>query len=82
MKLIDRSRATVVETILETKVRDALVLEVAEAYGLVTDGKLTKGATGRVTILGDRDRRAFRVEVSFDRVAAGQAALPAPEVSK
>ncbi len=79
MRLIDRSRATVVETIPEIKVRDALILEVAEAYGLVTDGKLTQGATGKVTILGDRERRSFRVEVSFDRIAGGQAALPAPE---
>ncbi len=80
MKLIDASRVTYTHRVTEDAVRYALALEAAEAHGLITDGKMTKGVTFKVTFDGRRGGRGeYTIELVFDRNMAAQDALPKPE---
>jgi hypothetical protein len=84
MKLINAARTTIVDRIYEADLKNALILEAAETRGLTTDGKLTKGVSGRITWHGDRRSPAtcfYQIELTFDQAAAQQARLPKPEGS-
>lgn len=78
MKVIDATTVIYTHRVPENAVREALILEAAEAHGLATDGKLTKGVTGKVTFDGRRGNGEYTVEMKFDRNAAAQPALVKP----
>lgn len=80
MSLIKTSLLVYSVDVLESDIRDALILEAAEKHGLTDNGKLIKGVCGSVTYDGRRGSATagYTVRLTRNVAASDQAQLPKP----
>ena len=77
MSLIKSTLITYVVDVPEDHVRHALIMEAAEKYGLMHEGKMIAGVTGKVTYDGRRGSAGagYTVTLVRDPAKSGQALL-------
>lgn len=76
MSLIKTTLITYVTEVPDADIREALIFEAAERHGLVHEGKIIPGVTGKVGFDGRRGKSGvYTVTLTRDPAKSGQAQL-------